>query len=419
MVLRSKILAQSLKSDNRIVAFSNTQQSTDQQKELLEQAKNKYQSDEIKTAFQFSEMHNLSAEILEYLKKEKASFNTDAVQTFSAIQESITNIYQIGEKFQIQLNEILSNELLPEKSETLQVRIKAAANHFTKEMEKISTSIERIFIETDSKILATDLHKKLQKLYDEVCFKDHVIQGNVNGFSINIHLQHKRNFKKKTLSLKLYSGVTDTHSSNTPHADLYQMLKKKRDEICSEKNQPVYLVAKTATLNEMVLYLPQTITQLNTISGFGPVKSRQYGKAFLDIICAYCEEHQISSTVFESNDLPIKTKKPTAVKAEKKEKIDTKAISLNLYKSGKTIDEIAIERKMNTTTIEGHLSFYIQLGELDITEIVTSEKIKMIKAALEKHGFSSLKSIKENLPENIGYGELKMVMAAENQQVEN
>jgi ATP-dependent DNA helicase RecQ len=74
---------------------------------------------------------------------------------------------------------------------------------------------------------------------------------------------------------------------------------------------------------------------------------------------------------------------------------------------------------MNTTTIEGHLSFYIQLGELDITELVTSEKIKMIKAALEKHGLSSIKSIKENLPENIGYGEIKMVMAAENQQVEN
>jgi ATP-dependent DNA helicase RecQ len=74
---------------------------------------------------------------------------------------------------------------------------------------------------------------------------------------------------------------------------------------------------------------------------------------------------------------------------------------------------------MNTTTIELHLTHFIQLGELELSEMVSPEKITEIKAAIKKYGHSSLKILKENLQENIGYGELKMVMAAENQQVEN
>jgi ATP-dependent DNA helicase RecQ len=45
--------------------------------------------------------------------------------------------------------------------------------------------------------------------------------------------------------------------------------------------------------------------------------------------------------------------------------------------------------------------------------MVSQEKQNQIKEAVKIHGRESLKNLKENLPEEIGYGEIKMVIAAE------
>ena len=409
MVLRSRIGKHSLKSDQRIVDFSTAHQPIDIQLQLLENAKIEFQSTHIKEIFEFFIMHNSSVEILNFISKEATSFNADAVSVFEKINAAINNTRQTGEKFDLQLNELLAISIMPEKNESLQTRIKAAAKHFILEIEKIKRAIELLYIETDSKTVATDLYKKIQQLFDEICLKYHVLNGLLEGFHLESYLQYKNNFRKITLGISLYSGVTNVVKTDMPHPDLFRMLKKKRDEICNDKNQPVYLVAKTTTLEEMALYLPQTITQLNNISGFGPVKSRQYGKEFLEIICDYCEANDLSSTI----DFKPSKAKPTKKSTENKsEKTDTKTISFNLFKSGKTIEEIAFERKLTLSTIEGHLSHFIEIGELEIDSILSTEKINLIQSAINKLGNANTKTLKENLPTHISYGEIKMVMSS-------
>lgn len=409
MVLRSRIGKHSLKSDQRIVNFSASQQPMDIQLELLENSKIKFQSTQIKEIFEFFIMHNISVEILNFISKESMSFNADALSVFEKVSIAINNTRQTGEKFELQLNELLAISIMPEKNESLQTRIKAAAKHFFLETEKIKKAIEQLYIETDSKTVATDLHKKLQQLYNEVCLKYHILNGLLEGFSLQSYLQHKNQFRKSTLGINFYSGVANVVKTDMPHHELYQMLKKKRDEICNEKNQPVYLVAKTATLEEMALYLPQTITQLNNISGFGPVKSRQYGKEFLEIICDYCETNDLSSTIEFKPSKAKSTKKSIETKSEK---TDTKTISFNLFKSGKTIEEIALERTLTLSTIEGHLSHFIEMGELEIDAVLSTEKINIIKSVINRLGNTNAKTLKESLPTHITYGEIKMVMSS-------
>ena len=221
-------------------------------------------------------------------------------------------------------------------------------------------------------------------------------------------------FKKISLQINIYSGQSTVVKTDIAHPELYQLLKKKRDEICKNKNQPVYLIAKSATLEEMALYLPQTIAQLNLISGFGPVKSKQYGMEFLDIICEYCEVHDLESTIGIKTEKPKPSRKKStpSVTVKKETKPDTKSISYQLFKSGKTITEIALERNITNSTVETHLSHFISTGEIDLEEILSEEKIKTIKKAIAKHGNTSAKTLKENLPEDIGYGEIRMVMGA-------
>ena len=93
-------------------------------------------------------------------------------------------------------------------------------------------------------------------------------------------------------------------------------------------------------------------------------------------------------------------------------KTDTKILSFNLFKGGKSVAEIAKERNLASSTIEGHLAFFVGTGEIDIDSFVTKEKQLIIKEAAAKHGTESLTVLIQNLPEKYTYGEIRMTLAS-------
>lgn len=95
-----------------------------------------------------------------------------------------------------------------------------------------------------------------------------------------------------------------------PYPELYNQLRAERDEICEQKNMPVFLVANSASLDEMARYLPQTFDELNKITGFGKVKTEKLGEAFLAIITAYCEEKNLHTNMEAMPEKAVKVKKP-------------------------------------------------------------------------------------------------------------
>ena len=82
-----------------------------------------------------------------------------------------------------------------------------------------------------------------------------------------------------------------------------------------------------------------------------------------------------------------------------------------MYHAGNSIADIATGRQLSPMTIETHLSYYITTGELDIDEFVPADKQELIEAAVTQYGRLSLKLIKDNLPEEISYGEIRMMIA--------
>jgi ATP-dependent DNA helicase RecQ len=83
-----------------------------------------------------------------------------------------------------------------------------------------------------------------------------------------------------------------------------------------------------------------------------------------------------------------------------------------MFNEGMTFSEIAEARNLSQSTIETHLSSYVISGELEIDNIVAKAKQKRIRTAVTTYGNSSLKVLKENLPSEISYGEIKMVLAS-------
>jgi ATP-dependent DNA helicase RecQ len=199
--------------------------------------------------------------------------------------------------------------------------------------------------------------------------------------------------------------IYQQHSYEKP---LFEELKKLRNRIAHEENVPAYLIFSDSSLLDLSTYLPLTKNDLPRMSGFGAYKIERYGEPFLEKIQDYCNEHSLSTRI-ELKQPTGRTKKQVAPRERAS---DTKRISYELYRSGKTIKEVAAERSLAITTIETHLSYYITSGELDVNDFVPPDKQELIASATEKYGRLSLKLLKDNLPEEISYMEIRMTVAS-------
>ncbi len=96
---------------------------------------------------------------------------------------------------------------------------------------------------------------------------------------------------------------------------------------------------------------------------------------------------------------------------EKKEKIDTKKVSYDLYLQGKSIEEISKERGLNATTIEGHLAHYVGLGLLKLTTFVSEDKFEQIVKCIDQLDTVLLSEIKNHLGDDFSYSEIRYAIA--------
>jgi hypothetical protein len=97
---------------------------------------------------------------------------------------------------------------------------------------------------------------------------------------------------------------------------------------------------------------------------------------------------------------------------KKKEKHDTKKESYDRFVAGKTITEIAADRNMAETTIEGHLAYYVALNEISATAFVSQEKIDDIRTVIREINSTKLTEIKEKLGEEYSYSDIRFAIAS-------
>jgi len=99
---------------------------------------------------------------------------------------------------------------------------------------------------------------------------------------------------------------------------------------------------------------------------------------------------------------------------------DTENITLELFKKGKSVPEIAYGRNLAFSTIFEHMRRLVANGYVSSSEFVEDDKINKILEAvgkLKKHFM--LREIKEILPDDITYDEIKCVLDDKSLKTEN
>lgn len=161
------------------------------------------------------------------------------------------------------------------------------------------------------------------------------------------------------------------------------------------------------------------------------IAHKRFDNNYADLLQTYVVKHELLQSIIEKgfsingylaakqeailNSLNEKTGRNRKNKIEetapKAPKISTSEVTFNLFKTGKSIEEIAKERSLTPATIQGHLIPYIQKGEIKLNEVIDEEKAKTILQKLQLAGKeASLKAIKLLCPADITYTDILLIM---------
>ena len=97
----------------------------------------------------------------------------------------------------------------------------------------------------------------------------------------------------------------------------------------------------------------------------------------------------------------------------------TQATTYKMFREGKSIEAIAKERSLTTGTIENHLAHYVEKGDLKVSEVVSTQHQKIIRGIVRSFDKAySLSDVKNLLPNDYSYAEIKLVIADMNKENE-
>jgi ATP-dependent DNA helicase RecQ len=195
-------------------------------------------------------------------------------------------------------------------------------------------------------------------------------------------------------------GIGATASKTTAAAagassandELREYLREWRRLTAKEQGVAAFVVLHDTTLEEICRIQPSSIAELLTITGIGERKADTYGEGILQALQRYREGARAGS-------LPERKTAPA---------IET----LRLLAAGKSFEDIAKIRGRQVATVVSAVANLVESGVLEFNpEWIDRNKLAVIEAACARDGIERLKTLKDALPPEVTYDEIRLVIA--------
>ena len=173
---------------------------------------------------------------------------------------------------------------------------------------------------------------------------------------------------------------------------LWNALRAKRRELADAQDVPPYIIFSDATLMAMVDARPRNHQQLSHLSGIGQRKLELYGDEFLEVLAEF--DDGVSSSQASISDTVSQT--------------------LDLFKLGYSVEQVAHQRALTEDTIYNHLAKCLEQGVVraeDVLALSASEMadIEAAMLALPESQRNALKPVFESLGGAYCYGLLRCI----------
>ena len=400
LVLKSKINSSQIISDSNVISFNKTAEENQPDEVILNQSKSEFQLNLISEIFDYYKFLYPVNRVLDIYYKNRGVIEGNLETPLVSIKDCVANLLKVANGFKAQLRELSEATQIPETSKEIQARFTKALDYYkTQVTTKIIEPYKTFGFTTDNKAVESDFTKALDIFEELLATKQLYFTGLAKGFEVKpfLELRAKSVFLAKQAPKKPRKTVID----GTTNVELFELLRDLRNTIANEKELIHYQVFNQKSLYEMCETLPTNKTELIQVNGFGKTRVEKYGSEILKVIRDYCDENDIETS---KNAEIFEAPKP------KRQKGDTKRTSLELFQSGKAIEQIAMERDLNVNTIAGHLASFIETGEVKILDLISEKHYKELKKIIPKQKFENISELKHQIDDKYTYGEIRLVL---------
>ncbi len=179
---------------------------------------------------------------------------------------------------------------------------------------------------------------------------------------------------------------------NPEHEAIAEYLREWRRETAEGMGVPAFVVMHDSSLEALCAARPRTLEQLRAVSGFGDRKTSTYGPQILKALQEFSKGARAKRGI-------VRGPKPAEQTAR-------------LLAEGRTFEEVAQIRGRKLATVTALVAEMIEQGELGFNPAwMDAEKRASIEAACRAHGMERLRPLKDALPEEITYEEIRIVVA--------
>jgi hypothetical protein len=251
------------------------------------------------------------------------------------------------------------------------------------------------------RLIDESLYKRYPSLLNEYK-EDRAILTDMKNVSVSFEQQYTKmlnvvggDIADENIQKRIYAGADYFISQLNVLIDLYKKTLLSSDNKVIQKR----INDRTQMLGEELKIKSTVLTYATDVNNEFSVKGYLHVKAMASI----------------DNDIDKSTKKKKERKPkEKKVKVDTKKVSYDMYLSGATVDQIALDRSLSPTTIENHLAHYVATGEIPIERFVKYKDYCKIIGFVTTHpdDRSSLTAIREGLGNQYSYADIRYALAA-------
>ena len=175
-------------------------------------------------------------------------------------------------------------------------------------------------------------------------------------------------------------------------AELREFLREWRRETANEQNMPPFVIMHDTTLDALCRQRPTSIQALLLVSGIGERKAEKYGAQILDALKRF----------------------HAGERAAKKEGagVDPAAETIRLLREGKALAEIAEIRGRRYSTIASMVADLVERGLIEFQpDWVDPARRAQIESACATHGIGPLRPVKDALPPDFSYEEIRLVVS--------
>ena len=409
ITLSSRIAQDSVRTDDTVDRYTRQARKTAPDQAALAAAKADYRRSLISSLFDFTALRTALEQLRRLAHEKRSAWVARPAPAMEILfTDTQAKLFDVARKFAPALRVYLDDYDYSRTKITLSGKPRKAVDYFEHQLTSTLTqALDQIDWRTDHQGVKAQLEERSEALQRALRVKVALLKLARNAFTDTDFVRTRTRAELGDAPASPdFRQVNQQRRQRTRQQHLHphclEALETWRHAQARQEGVKAHRIIATRAMDAIAAALPLSTRELLRVAGIGTQKTATYGEAILRVVQAYCKSAAITDA--QRGRPPALLVRPIG---------KTTARSIQLFREGKPVDEIARLRQLTPGTIYNHLAKAVARGELPIRRFVTAADQAAIEALLEAAPLTvSLSDIKARAKDRFAYHQLRMVRTA-------